>query len=251
MEPGLSAFAQRSHTIYDLRYCQVVYTLHVPSAAPKLATESLADQATSSVRRMILAGDLKPGSDFSITELAAAMGVSTIPVREALQRLEAQGLIQLRRGRTVVVAPISTSELREIYDLRILLECHAVRQAAKRYGDEAIANLRRHLDAMPGLSPNDDLFWTHHGEFHRILLQPAMTPWRERMLRQLWHAAERYVRLVYSEAGFNREAEPYAGHLPLYEAAARRSGTDLERQLGKHFEDNVVWMLAGLGAVGS
>jgi DNA-binding GntR family transcriptional regulator len=221
----------------------------MPIAAPRLIPESLADKVTSSVRQMILAGDLKPGSDFSITELAAALGVSSIPVREALQRLEAQGLIHLRRSRTVVVAPISTTELREIYDLRILIEGDIARQAATRYTDDAIAALKLHLDSMPGLSPTDDQFWAHHGEFHQILLAPAMSPWRDRMLRQLWHAAERYVRLVYSEVGFNREAEPYAGHFPLYEAATRRSGADLKRALGKHFEDNVTWMLNGLASI--
>ena len=74
------------------------------------------------IRRAVLSGVLPPGRKFSIAELSVQFGVSHIPVREALRRLEAQGLIVLRPGRSAMVSPLDRDELRAIFRLRQLLE---------------------------------------------------------------------------------------------------------------------------------
>ena len=76
------------------------------------------DRVTAWVRRSVLNGTMAPGSSFSITDLSERLGVSAIPVREALRRLDAQGLILLRPGRSAIVNPLDVTELRGIYRLR-------------------------------------------------------------------------------------------------------------------------------------
>jgi DNA-binding GntR family transcriptional regulator len=214
-----------------------------------LAPVSIVDRVTNSVRRSILAGHLKPGSSFSITELASSLGVSTIPVREALQRLEAQGLIVRRYARTAFVAPLTKDELREVYRMRILVECDTARVAAAMLTEEALGELERHLESMRGLLPNDENFWAHHSRFHMLLLAPALTPFRERIVQQLWHAAERYVRLVYDGVGFGDQSNQHEHHYSLYEAARAHSGSKLKARLAQHYEENVARMLRGLNSI--
>jgi DNA-binding GntR family transcriptional regulator len=215
----------------------------------RLSPISIVDQVTNSVRRSILAGELKPASCFSITQLVKNLGVSAIPVREALQRLEAQGLILRRYARTAVVAPISTDELRDIYDLRILVECETVEKAAAMLNDASLAELNLHMTAMRGLALNDEAFWAHHSSFHHVLLAPALTPLRERLVRQLWHAAERYVRLVYDEAGVAVRPNTYDHHNRLFQAARTRSAAELRRELAQHYQENMNHMLSTLASI--
>ena len=86
------------------------------------ANSSAVDLVTSEIRRAVLTGALPAGEQFSIRDLAAQLGVSHIPIREALRRLESQGLIVLRQARSASVAPLSTSDLEAIYRLRYLIE---------------------------------------------------------------------------------------------------------------------------------
>jgi DNA-binding GntR family transcriptional regulator len=214
----------------------------------RLSPVSIVDQVTNSVRRSILRGEFKPGSSFSITQLVKTLGVSAIPVREALQRLEAQGLILRRYARTAVVAPISTEELRDIYDLRILVECETVGKAAPLLDDASMSELSLHMKAMQGLALNDEAFWAHHSDFHHVLLAPALTPLRERVVRQLWHAAERYVRLVYDEAGAAARPDTHDLHNRLFQAARTRSARELKRELAQHYQENMKHMLVALAS---
>ncbi len=216
-----------------------------------LSPISIVDQVTNSVRRSILTGELRPGASFSITDLVKSLGVSAIPVREALQRLEGQGLIVRRHSRTAIVAPITSDELRDIYDMRILVECETIGAAAAMLTDEALSALESHLNTMRSLALNDDAFWTHHSSFHRVLLAPALTPLRERVVRQLWHAAERYVRLVYGEGSAANGTNRSDQHLPLYEAARERSASELRRRLAQHYRENMERMLDSLASIGT
>src|SRR5271156_2194957 len=85
--------------------------------------ESAVDRVTAEIRRGVLNGALKAGSSFSIADLSTQLGVSHIPVREALRRLETQGIITLRPGRSAIVNPLDRDELRSLYRLRKLIEC--------------------------------------------------------------------------------------------------------------------------------
>src|SRR3954467_8550091 len=83
-------------------------------------SESAGDRVTADKRRAVLSGALPPGRTFSTAELSTQLGVSHIPVREALRRLDAQGSIVLRPGRKAMVSPLDRDELRAIFRLRRL-----------------------------------------------------------------------------------------------------------------------------------
>lgn len=113
-----------------------------------------ADAAYTAVRRQILEGRHPAGSWLREEEIAASTGVSRTPVREALQRLRAEGLVEILPNRGATVANAwSAEQLDEIYDMRSLLEGYAARRAAERFSADsvdvpAMQELCRAMDAQ-------------------------------------------------------------------------------------------------------
>jgi DNA-binding GntR family transcriptional regulator len=91
------------------------------------AQGSRVDRVQGAIRDKILAGFYPPGSRLILSRLAAEHGVSFIPIREALQRLEAERLVKNEQNRGARVAEISIADMRDIYETRVVLEQHAVR----------------------------------------------------------------------------------------------------------------------------
>ena len=200
--------------------------------------ESLADRVSHAVRRGILEGRLRPGENLSISDLATDLGVSHSPVREALQRLSSQGLVVLRPARSAIVAPLELADLREIYRLRRLIEVEAVARAAPLLSDGDLTTLDEEFGKLSDASPDTDAFWASHNAFHAALLTPVMTPRLERVVIELWHAGERYIRIVYMETDvlFTRSADDR--HRPLLDAAHARNEPTMRKAIASHLQNN-------------
>lgn len=105
------------------------------------------------LRKALLAGKFLPGEELSLTDIAARMGVSRTPVREAFQALAAEGLLELRMNRGAVVVGIDEKFIRDHFELRLLLECEAVRRSVRNQADTTkLLKLQQwaetHLDTM-------------------------------------------------------------------------------------------------------
>ncbi|WP_030175464.1 GntR family transcriptional regulator [Spirillospora albida] len=108
-----------------------------------------ADTAYATLRQMILSGEAAAGSRLGEAELAETLGLSRTPVREALQRLGADGLVEVLPHRGARVVRWSRADLEEIFELRALLEPYAAERAARRRPDAAVlAELTALCDAM-------------------------------------------------------------------------------------------------------
>lgn len=106
------------------------------------------EQTVAQLRRFILEGYLEPGARLQEVELAAQLGVSRTPVREALRALSSQGLVEILPNRGARVARWSDEDLHEIYELRVLLESHAAERAALRMGPAEVDVLDELCDRM-------------------------------------------------------------------------------------------------------
>jgi DNA-binding GntR family transcriptional regulator len=107
---------------------------------------SLTELAYKSIRDSILRGDIAAGDRFTEGDLSRRLGISKSPVREALARVEAEGLIEIEPRRGATVREFKRSEIRDLYDLRTALEVHAIRRA--KVTPALLARLRRHADEM-------------------------------------------------------------------------------------------------------
>ena len=227
-------------------------TVERPSPALRpVPQESIVDRVTAEIRRCVLSGVLPPGEPFSITALAEQLEVSHIPIREALHRLESQGLIRLRAGRSAIVSPIEADEVRAVYRLRLLLEPELAGRSAKAFTPDDLRRLDRALEAYGEDSPTPDLALGRHHEFHLALLSPGASEWDLRILNLLWQVSERYVRLVFSNELLD---EAQAGrlvraHRPLVEAARQGAPDQLRKAVKAHLTENEHHMLDAIKGV--
>jgi DNA-binding GntR family transcriptional regulator len=202
------------------------------------ANSSAVDLVTAEIRRAVLTGALPAGEQFSIRDLAARLGVSHIPVREALRRLESQGLILLRQARSASVAPLSTSDLEAIYRLRYLMELPLAGASAGRRGPAEIGRLDELLEASRDLDP--DVAWQGHYDFHEALVHPAANAWDDRILHTLWMAAERYTHLVFDPTRISDDERRrrYDKHRLLRDAALAADAGAMAEALREHLSAN-------------
>jgi DNA-binding GntR family transcriptional regulator len=204
------------------------------------------DRVSHAVRSAILEGSLRPGETLSISDLAADLGVSHSPVREALQRLSGQGLVLLRPARTAIVMPLELEDLQELYRLRRLIEVDAASRAASDLTEEDFAALEGHLTHMRDAAVDTDAFWESHNAFHSVLLAPVLSPRTERLITELWQAVERYLRIVYIETDVLFARSPYDRHRPLLDAARSKSSATMADALTKHLESNELEVVKAL-----
>ncbi len=172
----------------------------------------------------------------SIVELSDRLGVSHIPVREALRRLEGEGLVVLRRGRAATVAPLSVRDLEEVLELRALVESDTLARAVRLYTPKDLAAIEQAWELLH-IGPDDDVeaVFSRHQEFHRLLVRPAADEWRRRILDILWQAGERYVRLlIVSSSSSPNPDRVLEAHRSLLEAARSRSARVARRAMLEH-----------------
>ncbi|GIW31200.1 MAG: GntR family transcriptional regulator [Meiothermus sp.] len=112
---------------------------------------SVREAAYSHLRGAILTGSLLPGARISEPGLAQELGISRTPVREALQRLAQEGLVELLPGKGARVRVLSAEEVREVYDVRALLEGEAAALAAQNATEAELDRLERLLQVLEAL----------------------------------------------------------------------------------------------------
>ena len=168
---------------------------------PPTATEAVLVE----LRRMLVTAELAPGAPVRQEALAEALGVSRVPVREALKVLEGEGAVVHEPHKGYVVAELSVDDLVEVYRLRELLEAEAIRVAVPRLGDADLAALAAAADAVEGAARDSDMarMTEANRAFHFLLFDAAGMPRLSRTLRQLWDATDVY-RSVYFTGSDNR-----------------------------------------------
>ena len=221
---------------------------NVRSVASRKA--SAVDLVLHEIRRSILSGELPPGQPFTVPALTEQLGVSHVPVREALRQLEAQGLVTLSPSRSAIVTPLDPDDLRAIYRLRISVEPELAALSAPGRTDAEIAELdemvRATFDNVLG-----EAFWDPHRRFHTAMIEPAASDWDRRMLTPLWDASERYTRLVFDpvEAPESFAAHRTHAHDELVDAARSRDPDQVRVAVRAHLENNVATMLREMSTI--
>ncbi|MEO8106135.1 MAG: GntR family transcriptional regulator [Actinomycetes bacterium] len=161
----------------------------------------------SELRLAIVTGELRPGEQVLQDALAERFGVSRVPLREALKILEGEGQVIYRPHRGYFVAELDLGDLREVYQIRDLLESESVRVAVPRITAEEIAALAADLEEVERASAAGDLVGmaSANRRFHFGLIEAARMPRLMRLVRVLWDATDVYRSLYYADVT-HREA---------------------------------------------
>lgn len=144
----------------------------------RLARENtFANRTEAVLREMILDGTIAPGERLNEVALAASLGISRGPLREAIQRLTSEGLLTVITHRGAFVRTFSRAEVVELYELRAALELHAVRLACRRATDDEIEDLAALLDeTQERISETSNRAYPPELDFHLRVVMLASNP---------------------------------------------------------------------------
>jgi DNA-binding GntR family transcriptional regulator len=143
-------------------------------------------RATEALREAILSGGYAPGDELSLTEVADRLGISRTPVREAFQELALEGLLELRMNRSAVVVGVTQVGVKELFEIRAVLESMATSNASERSSDIAeLAKLHR-VFVEGSASSSPEAFAQYELEFHSWIWNASGNDRLVTMLRGLW-----------------------------------------------------------------
>ncbi|HRW05129.1 MAG TPA: GntR family transcriptional regulator [Caldilineaceae bacterium] len=196
---------------------------------PSLRTTS--ELIAGQLRQAILRGELKSHQPLRQDKLAEEMGVSKIPVREALAQLKAEGLVTYKSNRGAFVTALSAAEAHEIYLMRLALEPLALAQALPRYTPQDLAHAA-HALALLDLEGDPAGWMTRNWAFHAALYQPAAMPHLLATLEQLHLNVGRY-QVLYLDS-MNAYAQSQREHHDLLNACQNADLAGAQTVLRNH-----------------
>ncbi|MDI2099554.1 GntR family transcriptional regulator [Ruicaihuangia caeni] len=147
------------------------------------------DRAYRTLRDEIVRWELRPGTVLAEVEQAARLGVSRTPLREALSRLAADGLVAAHAGRGLVVTAMSADDIRNLFEVRRALDEQAARLAAQRADDEVFSELESAFERAPELlrgdDPDRDAYYELVARFDAALDDAVQNPYLVGAMKQL------------------------------------------------------------------
>jgi DNA-binding GntR family transcriptional regulator len=224
------------------------YRLSAGVEVKRIEVASAVDAAVDQLRDAILTGEMQPGEAIRIKLLAEQLGISHIPIREALRQLEAEGLVVSSPRRTPVVAGVAVEELTALYELRLMVEIPTARRAVEQSGSADLAAVRTALRRMEETAgePGSPDYWDIHRDLHWALIAAGANVWTQRMLDPLWRATERYVRLFVTR--YRSPDDALRMHRALVAAYESGDPDALATELTEHFAETERVVRAGYGA---
>lgn len=203
-----------------------------PVGGGKLLRQTMTDLVLEALRQRILSGALPAGEAIRQEAIAEELGVSRIPVREAIQRLEVEGMVDIHAHRGAFVRALSVSEVTEAFEIRARLEPWLCREAAKVIDEATLVRARDLAQRMDNADSND---WGHlNWALHETLYLPAKREMTLAMLKQLHDRADRYFRFQVVNAPIREQA--HQEHLELIELCAQRDLDGVEKALLAHID---------------
>lgn len=217
------------------------------ASAPRYSTAL--DEVYDHLKQRILSGEFAGGMRLNPVEIGALLGVSRTPVREALHRLDIEGLVTLTPNRGVVVTTLTVENVRELFKIRAALEGLAAQEAARNVGEDDLDEfelLIRRMDRSRG----DPKEWIgRHQAFHDRLYQFAQMPRLAVEIRRMREAIHPYLRLYIDVYGHTEM--PGYEHRTLLAEIASGNAERAARAMRQHIESAASGVLEFLSSRGS
>lgn len=221
----------------------------------RLDNRTLWQQVHERLREDILAGDLEPGHVLPETALAESFGVSRGPVREALGRLAAEGLVTITPRRGAIIAGLSPEEFVEAYQVREALETLAIRLAVPRLDEASRARLHALHEEMVACAKRGEVtaFFEANAAFHEIFTDASGNEKLQEMYQGLMNQMARYLARSLALRGTLEKS--VAEHSAILEAVDAGDAERAARLLADHIEvpqrveEETVHDAVGAGAI--
>ena len=199
------------------------------SPVPPSRTEWVTDR----LRHDILSGAIAPGTKLVSKTLASRYSISATPLREALQILAGEGLVEMTPQYGARVSPVSLTEAEELYELRLVLEPKTIRRSLKRATDSRLDQIRTTYDELVAAQSRIDArYFSVHNQFHRLMRMDCDSAWLLRIVDQLTANSERYRRLRSGDIGV-----VHSEHEGLRDACVSRDGPEVAKLMRTHISN--------------
>lgn len=200
----------------------------------QIDNKPLRDRVLNALRDAIVSAELKPGDPLIELELSAQLGVSRAPLREAIQILSREGLVETVPYRGSIVRNLSRRDIEELYSLRSVLESFAIQRIIQRNDPEQVSRLRSVFDAMLVAAQDGDLKAVNNldREFHDTLIELG----DHNLLVMTWSSVSLRVRQVMALRNRrNSDITRIAyNHLPIIEAIEKGAETEALQLIREH-----------------
>ncbi len=186
------------------------------------------------LRQAIIRGEYRPGQRLVIDEVAGEMGVSQIPIREALRQLEADGFVTIEPYVGATVTGLDARSISEIFALLESLEVICGRVACEKMSDADMETLARMIEVMEAYLGATDVWTERNKELHQFICDRAETPLVKKMMQKALDHWDR-LRLYYLKDVFAHRIETaQVEHVRIHEAFRTRNPDTVERVIREH-----------------
>jgi DNA-binding GntR family transcriptional regulator len=184
----------------------------------KIEHSTLNDQAYTALKRGLISGSFRPGQTLVIRSLAETYGISTTPVREALQRLVAERLLVMQPNRSIVVPLLSMAKFVELYRVRCALEGLAGELSAANVRPSHLRRLRTLLQDIEATiaERNGRAYLQLNQKFHFLIYERAESPLLQELIQDLWSQVGPFLNELFEDTDYLPHANEY--HLRIVAA---------------------------------
>lgn len=211
-----------------------------------IETTTLKEAVYSQLLHSIVSGKLPPGTQVTIAQLSGLIGVSIMPVREALQKLAAGNLVSVQKNRRIAINQLSKEDLNELRLIRAKLECMAAREALKNATDDLVRDLERLMAEIDSCRDAED-FLEKNRAFHHSLYRHANMPILQETIEHLWRRFSPYLHIYAAEVP-NYKARATKNHEGILGAVRAKDAKDLCKWLTLDLKTAVDCVNAALDA---
>ncbi|CAH2598945.1 GntR family transcriptional regulator [Rhodovastum atsumiense] len=200
---------------------------------------TVVEAVTDALRARILSAELPEGAQLRQETLAAELGVSRIPLREAFRRLESEGLVTIMPHRGAIVSVLSLDDIAELFDLRAMLEPELVRRAIPHQTELTLARAEHILaDYAAALERSDVAAWgTLNSQFHLALYEPSGRARSLALVHGLLDQTDRYTRMQLLFTGGRGQSRARQEHAALLQACKAGDAVQAGELLAAHVRD--------------
>jgi len=200
-----------------------------------MKTLSLADQAYEMIRNAIISGKLAPQEDLPEEKIAADLGISRTPLREALRKLAIEGLVELHKGRPAMVATFTKEDSLHQMELRRVLETYNINKVAANFDPQLISNLKENISHQQAAVESDDFqhFIDLDREFHLLLAKKSHNPKLTEIIEHANTGVNRAF-LVLSNTLPISAKEAVDEHIQIVEALEKQDSQKAKDEMKKH-----------------
>jgi len=188
------------------------------------------DSVYEELLQVILSGRILPGETITLEGLAKIMDVSVMPVRVALQKLEAGGFVTIGRNRRIRIAELSPENLLEIHEIRLMLEGHAAERACTRRSEESLKQLKKFNHECIE-AEDEDTYLRANREFHMTIYSEANMPILMDVIESLWNRFSPYLHILLRNEQDFKAGEFHTTHQGMLDAMQNKDPKAMRKWL--------------------